>query len=260
MKTLTLWTTFFTFSVGNLVAYRFDLLLRMAGMFLNVAFMLLVLMLPYKYTDTLAGWEKHEVIIVIGMYYLLNGLSWALFKDGIFRIEDKVKYGLMDSVLLKPVDSIFMTAFFEVDMSRFADAVVGLFIIISQVIGADVAVDIIKILAVVAAACAGLAIVFALYLSANTLSFWTTEAYIGHVSNPLFTIAKYPVDVWGERMSQFFYWVVPIGFMSSVPSAILLGKLPLWWAGVAVGVAVVWIAGARLMWNIALRGYTGTGS
>ena len=260
MKTLKLWFTFLSFSLSNLVAYRVDLLLRLIGMVWSVGFMILVLALPYRYTDTIAGWDQHEIFIVIGMYYLMNGLSWMLFKDGIFRIEDKVKYGLMDTVLLKPVGSIFMTAFFEVDVSRLADAVVGVIIICHQVVVAGISIDPVRLLAVTVSCVSGLAVVFSLYLSANTLSFWTTEAYIGHVSNPIFTVAKYPVDLWGEKVAQFFYWVVPIGLMSSVPAGILVGKLSVEWAIFSVMVSMVWVAGSRLLWGVALTKYSGIGS
>lgn len=260
MNLLRLWKTFLSFSVSNLIAYRTDLALRLIGMLFNVLFMVIILVLPYRYTDTLAGWQMHEVLIVIGMYFFINGISWAIFKDGIFRMEDKVKYGLMDAILLKPVDSIFMTAFLEIDMTRFADALVGLLIIVSQVVSAGVELNVLNFCATAVSCIASLAIVFALYFSANTLSFWTTEAYIGHVSNPVFSIAKYPVDMWGEKMSRFFYWVVPIGFMSSVPAAVLVGKLPWWWALASVAVAAVWIIGTKNLWTIAVKRYSGTGS
>lgn len=260
MNNVHLWKTFLKFSIGNLTAYRTDLLLRGIGMLLNVGLMIVILVLPYKYADDIAGWKQHELIIAMGMYFLMNGLCWALFKDGIFRIEDKIKYGLMDTVLLKPVNSIFMTSFFEIDVTRFADALVGGVIIVHQIVTHGVEVDLVRIVAFAASCVFGLVIVFALYLSANTLSFWTTEAYIGHVSNPIFTVAKYPIDLWGVRIEKLLLWVLPIGFMAYVPTALLLGKLPVWWAGIAGIVALGWVAGSRVLWGIALKNYSGTGS
>ncbi len=256
MKLLSIWKTFIAFSFQNLIAYRTDFLFRVGGMVINVLFMLVVLYLPFRYTQSLAGWSQDEVLIVLGMYYIMNGLSWTFFKEGIFKLDQKIRNGSLDFALLKPENSQFLMTFFDVDLTRIADVLVGLVIIVIQIVSNDVALSVSSLLFTLIAMLAGLIAIYALYLTVNILSFWTGEAYLGHVANPLFTIAKYPTSVWGERVALLFFWVLPVALLSTVPSAVLLDKVSTNVVAAAVVISIVWIAISAVCWKIGVTRYT----
>ena len=235
------------------------MIFRLIGMLLMVLVMVFVLTLPYQYVDELAGWSRSEMIIVLGMYYMANGLAWMLFKQSLTLLEQRVRLGTLDTILVKPVSSMFMVSFFDIDVSRFADFLVGLFLVVIQVVGSGVSVGVENVLGASIAFVAGLGIVYSVYVMINSLSFWTTEAYLDHVANPLFSVSKYPADIWGQY-SFILYWIVPMAFMSTVPAGILVGKMSLWWAVVGVVLAVGWVTAASLFWRFAIRNYSSVGS
>jgi ABC-2 type transport system permease protein len=259
MKQIYLWTQFFKFSLSQIVVYRADIILRLFGMILMVGVMVFVLTLPYQYVDELAGWTRPEMIIVLGFYYMSNGLAWMLFKESLSNFDERVRMGTLDNILVKPVNSMFMVSFFDIDVSRFADFLVGLILVVIQVVGTGMEVPVQVVLASAVAFIAGLAIVYSIYLMINTLSFWTTETHLEHVANPLFIVSKYPADIWG-KYSVILYWIVPMAFMSTVPAGILIGKFSLWWAVAGVALGIGWVTAAAVFWKIAIRNYAGVGS
>jgi ABC-2 type transport system permease protein len=233
--------------------------MRIVGMSFMASMMLFVITLPYEYVDGLVGWSKSEALTVLGFYYLTNGLSWAFFRNGIAHLEQHIGNGSLDRMLLKPVNPIFLMSFFEVDFTRLVDVGVGVFIILFHVSRSGVEITLTAVAGAVMAVILGLAFIFCLFLSVNMLAFWTTETYLDHLINPVFTVSKYPADLWG-KYSWLLYWVAPVAFMSTVPAGILYGKMS--WDIVLAGLVlvVVWLLAIRIYWRVAIKNYSSVGS
>lgn len=239
--------------------YRTDLLLRIIGMSVMAAIMVFVITLPYEYVNGLVGWSKNEVLTVLGFYYVTNGLSWAFFRNGVAHLEQHIRYGSLDWLLLKPVKPIFLLSFFEVDFTRLVDVGVGVFIICLQISHCGMEITLTGVAGAMMAVILGLAFIFFLFLSVNMLAFWTTETYLDHLINPVFTVSKYPADLWGTY-SWLLYWVTPVAFMSTVPAGVLYGKMS--WDVVLAGfvLAAVWLLAISIYWRAAIRNYSSVGS
>jgi len=68
---------------------------------------------------------------------------------------------------------------------------------------------------------------------------------------------RWPVTIFPGWMRPVLTFVVPIAFAVTVPAQALTGQLPGVTALLAVGVAVLFLAGSRVFWLVALRRYTG---
>ena len=68
---------------------------------------------------------------------------------------------------------------------------------------------------------------------------------------------RWPVPIFPGWMRPVLTFVVPIAFAVTVPAQALTGQLPGVTALLAVGVAVLFLAGSRVFWLVALRRYTG---
>ena len=259
MRFLRLWSQFVRFSLVQTSIYRTDMVMRAIGMVVMTVIMIFVITLPYQYVDGLAGWDRQEALTVLGFYYVTNGLSWAFFRNGISHLDQHIRQGSMDNMLMKPANTIFLFSFFEVDVTRFVDVVVGLFIVITQVVASGAVVTAWGMLGAFLGILLGLLFVFCLFLSVNMLAFWTTETYLDHLINPIFTVSKYPADVWG-KYSWVLYWVAPVAFMSTVPAGILYGKISPVILLIGYTVAGVWLLGIRVYWRVAVRNYSSVGS
>ncbi len=260
MRFLSLWTQLAKFSMKRMAAYKGDFVMRLLGLLPMFLVMILILSIPYQYVHDLAGWTKDEVLIVLGLYYMAEGLSWTLFKGGIFGLEDHVSAGTLDGILLKPVNSIFLLSFFDFDVSRLVDVLIGSVLVVWVIVTGSTGVDVIHVLGGTAAFLMGQIIVFSLYFSFNCLSFWMTETYLGHVASPIFTVARFPVDLWGQQGAKLLYWILPIAFMTTVPAGVLVGKMSFVWVGVSAVVAMMMLLVIRVLWRAGVRNYAGVGS
>lgn len=260
MRLIKLWLQFVKFSISRMAVYRVDFLFRLFSMVLMTAIMYVILSLPYKYVGAIAGWDKGQAMLLMGVYYMSNGLAWTFFREGISQLERKINSGTLDRILMKPVSTAFLISFFKVDVSRIADFAVGLVFMVSTIVAYDLEVSFFSFVGGTLATVAGLVFVFALFLAINSLAFWTTETYLDHVANPLLMIAKYPVDIWGENFKLLLYWIIPVGVVSTIPTAIIIGKMEFWWCIVAGAIAGLWVWIARLVWRYAIKHYSSVGS
>jgi ABC-2 type transport system permease protein len=260
MRYLRLWITFFKFSLKQIAAYRLDFLFRIFSMGLMMGIMYFVLSLPFNHTESLGGWKHSEVLILISFYYISNGLGWSFFREGIGELETLVRNGDFDSRLIKPVRASFLVSCFKIQLARLGDVLVGTLFIIVVIYRHQINVSFINILVAVFTLFCGVWIVSRIFLIVNALSFWVTETYLNHVANPVLVVAKYPIDIWPHNLQNVFYWVLPVAFLSTVPTAIFLGKIDLIWGGVALVMTVLWSVLARLFWNFAIKHYSSVGS
>lgn len=236
-----------------------DFIFRGIGMVFMFIIMTFVMSLPFSFVDKLAGWSEYELYLVLSIYYIINGIGWVTFRNGLGNLEQKINSGDLDNFLLKPKNTLFLISFSELNIPRLTDIVVGILWFVLTYLRMDFDLKSLNILAFFVALLCGLVFSFAFYLMINTLSFWSTETYIDHVANPFFTIAKYPVDIWGNKIKTFFYWVLPLGFVSSVPVAIFTGKVSVIWCIIGVGIAFIWLLAAVGFWRFALKQYSGVG-
>jgi len=260
MRKFKLWLQFIRFSLNEIAVYRADFVFRLFSMLLMMGIMYVVLSLPYKYVGSIAGWDKNDAMILLGIYYMSSGLSWMLFRTGIGGLELMVNKGTFDGTLLKPVDSMFIVSFFRVDVSRIGDFLVSLGFIVSVVLRSGMSISFVSLTAAMVGMVSGMVLISKIFLMVNALCFWTTETYLDHVATPLLVVTKYPIDMWDSRLKNMLYWIVPLAFVSTVPAGIFLGKLPVYWSAIGVGLAIIWSVAARVFWNFALRCYSSVGS
>lgn len=254
-----IWGAMVAVSFSRIMHYRLDTVARFIGILPVLIMRVIVLTLPYQFVSTIAGWDAHEVLMVLGMFYVSEGLSWVFYKRGISLLEERLQTGMMSSVLLKPVNSRFFISFSELDVTRIADVVAGAGLLTVAVVSSGINVGLMEIVFAAVGLFEGLAIMYGLYLLVNSLSFWTNRTYLGHVANPVFTLARYPVDFWGGSVKNLFYFVVPLAFVSTVPAGLLAGKLPLWWLGVGVVMAFLGVVASSVVWRYGVRYYLDNG-
>lgn len=107
-----------------MLIYRVSFVISLVLMvFWVFAFTLLVEVI-FLHTDTLAGWGKGEVLLILGFYYLLQNIGDIFYKDNFERFGLVLRRGEFDFAITKPVSSRVLS-FFRI--IRF-DHAAGLFV------------------------------------------------------------------------------------------------------------------------------------
>lgn len=220
----------------------------------------LVLNLPFQYVDSIAGWDRSDLLVLISIYYLSISISRFFFSQGIGGLHQLIRSGDFDMRLLKPVNSSFLVGFFRVDIARLGDIVISVLFLSFVLIRNDFNLVLVEVFSSIVAVFSGLWVVFCINLVVNSLNFWFIESYMHRVTNLLLNVVKYPLNILPDRLETMFIWVIPAAFISYIPASILLGKTEFGYGILGVLVAFVWGIISLQFWRIAIRHYSSTGS
>ena len=238
--------------------YRLNFLFTLIEMLLVVGTSVGAVLVMFSHTTTLNGWTLPQMLVLIGVYYLVQGGTSLFFSPSFERLMEHIRLGTLDFHLLKPANTQFLVSLRHLRMVRIPDVGLGFIVLVYGLVhvGADVGLGEAVLFAV--ALLAGYVLVYALLLSLVTLAFWFVR-----IENLLtifwaFTEAgRFPVDVYPGWLRLTLSTVVPIGIAVTAPSQAIAGRLDL------IGIALL-CAGALFAWGVAsafwrtgLRSYTG---
>jgi len=240
------------------IEYRADLALSLLEEVILVFTSLVAVFILFTYTGVINGWTLGHMIVLLGVYYLIQGAQGVLFETSFERFMEQVRLGTLDFILIKPVDSQFMISARHIQVTHVGQLVLG-----GVVLGAGIAQVGEQITVPYATSFAltlvcGLLLVYSLLLVLSTLSFWFVR-----VENLLaifwsfLDAGRFPVDLYPGWLRVTLSTVVPIGIAVTVPAQAIAGRLD--WVGfgaMLVGTGIVsWFGG--WFWRRGLRSYTG---
>jgi len=244
--------------------FQFEMEYR-ANMYLSIFEMLLVIgtsigavLIMFGHTTTMNGWTLPQMIVLLGVYYVIQGGVSLLFSPSFERLMEHVRVGTLDFHLLKPVNTQFLVSTRHLKVIRGADLLLGLIVVIVGLVQVGEQVGIAQALMFAMSLVFGWTLVYSLLLGLVTLSFWFVR-----VENLLaifwaFTEAgRFPVDVYPLWLRVSLSTVVPIGIAVTAPANVIAGRMD--WVAVAVlGAGTVMTVGiASALWRWGLKSYTG---
>jgi ABC-2 type transport system permease protein len=211
----------------------------------------------FRFTDSVAGWSYPQLLVVVGLFFAVNGVRQAVFAPNLERMTEYVRNGTLDFLLTKPVDVQFMASFRHVGVYNFFDPLIGLGLTAVGLVleGRGVGLDELGAFAVTITA--AVLVLYALTLASMALAVRLVSSEgIDEVSFAFVEASRFPVQLYRQPV-QTLLTVVPVAFLTTLPAQALLGRLaPVWLvAAPAVGVLAVLVASA--CWRASLRGYSG---
>lgn len=212
----------------------------------------------------LGGWSWSEIALLLS-FHLLAYSSGASFSFTQFRVmEDMVRQGTMDAILVKPISPWTYLVFsgFNIGYAGHVALAVGLMAwSITQV---DVAWSMPTALYFLATVVSGAMVVCALMtMIGATAMVWVRSRHLYSIFFGFWELARYPLNIFPLPLQVLMLTLAPLGFLAYVPVAALLGK-PVPVLGDFAPIAAL-LAGplcavlAMLHWRWCLRNYQGAG-
>jgi ABC-2 type transport system permease protein len=107
----------------------------------------------------------------------------------------------------------------------------------------------------------GLIIAYSLGMIISTISMWFINAYpLPMLAQELIFMSQNPYSIYAGIWKVVFLTLVPVAFMVSIPTSILLGHFSFWWVPASVTVAGVFLYASHRFWNFALKKYSSASS
>ncbi|MGC8668615.1 MAG: ABC transporter permease [Chthonomonadales bacterium] len=255
---LKLLAVFYRTSIQTDMEYRADFFTRILASLLGLGTTVGALAVAYTYTSNLRGWTFAQALVLLAVYYLMDGLIEMFIAPNMREVMNKVRDGTLDFVLLKPVSAQFLASFRSINVWRSVNALVGLGLSFYTVERLSLGVGMGQALSFAVALACGMAVVYSFWLMLVTLTFWFVK--IDNVEQILwqaFEAGRYPIEIYPPWLRSTLTYGVPVAFIITVPAKALAGKLALSFVALSLVVASAMVLAATLFWRFGLRYYTG---
>jgi ABC-2 type transport system permease protein len=241
--------------------YRLNFFLQLFQSLLATATGLVVIGLVYAQVSELNGWNRAELLVVLGVFTILGGFIQAVIKPNLARFMEEIADGKFDFILARPADSQLLTSIRAVQFWPVVDVVVGAVVVGFGAAGLNEPPGVLDVLGFVAGLVLAVVILYSFLLLLATTAFWfvRVDSFIESFDG-IYRAGRWPVDIYPGWLRIGLTVVVPVGFAVTVPSQGLTGQLG--WptlAGAAVLAVLLSVTG-RLLWRLGLRHYDGASS
>lgn len=252
--------------VRGQMQYRASFLMQIAGSFIINFVELAALLVLFSQFDNLGGWSAEEVIFL----YALSAIMFSLgdtVATGLDRFAETMKLGEFDQMLTRPVSPFLQAMVSDVSMRHLGQMIQGLIVFAYALLIVDVPWDLGRIVYLPVIIICGATLFVCLFAIQAVISFWTVESIeaVNAFTYGGSDLAQYPLHIFNRWMQRLFLWVIPVGFVSFLPSLYLLDKpdplgLPGFAPFVAPVAALAFAVATGLLWGIGVRHYRSTGS
>jgi ABC-2 type transport system permease protein len=211
-------------------------------------------------TEAIAGWNKHQMILLVGTNHLIAQLFQTFFYQGLAEVPELIRSGRFDFCLLQPVNSQFAVSLRRFGADSLANVVLGLVFVVYACVQLRLDLGPASLGLYALLLVCGMMIHFSLLSILVTVSFWIVRAqgFVYGYYN-LFNISRLPDDAFHGMARLVFTWVLPMLVVANVPARVILYFQ--WQQGLAMVAAsamLVWIA--HRFWQRALNHYTSASS
>lgn len=255
---LRLLTIFYKSTLANEMEYRLNFWSNVGISLFWLTWAALSVRVYFFHAETIGGWSYNEVLIVMGLFFAMNGFRQLLLVPNLSRLSEYVQFGTLDFILTKPVNSQFMISLRYIGVFNWTDPLLGLGLVIYGLWRLQHVPSLWELLGFGVLCCAAMLLLYSLSLMLQTLTIWLTNVdRLDALIEGAMEAGRFPVNFYRGWVSTALTVVVPVAFLTTFPAEALLGRIDPALIGVAVVVALVMFAVASWFWPFALRYYTG---
>ncbi len=211
----------------------------------------------FRFSETIAGWSYGELLVVVGLFFTVNGLRQALFDPNLDRMTDYIRNGTLDFLLTKPVNTQFMVSFRHLGVYNLLDPILGIGLSAAGLVlvGRRPSVVHVGAFAVMLSVAVVLLYALTLVLMAAAVRMVNSEG-VGHVGYMAVELSRFPVQLYRNPL-QTVLTIVPVAFLTTFPAHALLGRLDGRLLIVGPALAIVAVATGSYGLRRSLRSYSG---
>ncbi len=244
--------------IMNEFQYRANLYIQILQTFIALATGLIGLNLVFSQTSQLGGWNKAELLAVMGVFVLMGGVIRAAIQPNMERLMEEIQEGTLDYALTKPADAQLFVSIREFRLWQLVDVVTGIIVLVVALVQLKLPVSFLAVLGFLSALAMGAIMIYCFWLIVTSSAFWFVRVNeIADLFVGLYAAGRWPVDIYPNWLRYGLTFLVPVAFAVTVPAEALTGRLTLQtWLG-ALALTIVLFIVARTVWKIGLRSYSG---
>ena len=212
----------------------------------------------------LAGWDWSELALLFSFHLLGYSLGAALSFTQMRQLEEAVRLGTLDTLMTKPISPWAYMVFSGLNPGYAGHVLLGVAMMVWSLSIVAVPWSVGWILYFVGALLSAGMVTGGLFtIIGATALIWTRSNHLYSLFFSFWDLSRYPLSIFPAAIQTALITVVPLGFMASVPVAVLLGKpVPIlgdWAAMIALLAGPLVVGLAILQWRWCIKRYQGAG-
>lgn len=244
--------------VLNELQYRTNLGVQIIQSVVGLATSLLGLGVIFSKTDNLAGWSPAELLVIVGIYSLVSGLTQLIVRPSLTRFMEDVRLGTLDFTLTKPVDAQLLVSMRQIEVWKLIDVAVGLLVLAVAMVQLGANIGVTEAAAFLIALIAGISVIYSFLMILATFAFWFVRLdNILQIFQSMYEAGRWPIGIYPPWLRTILTFLVPVGFAITVPAEGLVGRMTPTTLLATIAFAVVLPLVARWFWRIGIRHYSG---
>lgn len=256
-----IWLASIRYSVVRTMMFRFDFIL---WVIVDVAWMsvnILVIEVVFSHVESMAGWSKHEMLLLVGISVLIMRLFMTFFMSNLFQVDRNVRMGTFDFYLAQPGNPLFMISTRKIELDGVLNSIFAVGIIVYALRQMEVSPGPVDVLAFCFMIFCGLVVHYSTVVMIVSLSFWIVRiegVEMGYFT--LFDFSRLPRAAVTGVMSLVFVYFFPAIIVSNFPAEALLSGPNIIHLAWLAAMALAWFAAAVSLFNLGLSRYTSASS
>lgn len=216
----------------------------------------------YSHTDSIAGWSRWEVVLLVGASHFIQQIFQAFFLTNCVNLSELVRTGKLDFMLLLPVNTRFLVSLRTVDLGGFVNAASAVGVMAFAIHKLQIVPGATHLIGFGLLVIFGILLHYSLMMILAASAFYTVRAQ-GVVWGyyQIFNLARMPDTAFRGLFRAVFTYVLPVTLISNVPARTLLHTLESpKRALLLLAIGVSWFVVSELVWRFSLRRYTSASS
>ena len=226
----------------------------------------------FQFTDSLGSFDESAAVIFLITMYIADSLYVFLLGGNVFNINENVKSGDLDFILLKPINSQFFISCRYVNTHAIIQMIILFLLLIKLTYtyhGNSFLV--MNYLFYIPSLVLGMFIFYSFEFMISSLVFWLRNfSYAGWLAGELIKYSRRPDSIYKRWFQKTLFSIFPMAMICSVPSRILLWGIEdtntgidlsgLQLFGLQAFIAIICLWGTTLIWKAGLKRYESASS
>jgi ABC-2 type transport system permease protein len=255
MRLIRLYTMLFSLALRRQLAFRTDLGFEIISTLVTLAASLAALLAVFSRTDQLGGFTAAQAVMLLGTFHIVSGLRQSLIEPNLRFNGHQIADGSFDAILTQPAPSIFLSSLGGAAPITLAQTVMGLVVVMITGITQPTGITPVGAISWLLLVAAATVVMWATRCIIAATVFWALGFTLDVAYDAFWQLGGYPTTML-SRPLQLLTYIVPVAFLATVPTAVLIGRVNPLWTLAGVAVALISITAATTIWRLGLRNYS----
>jgi ABC-2 type transport system permease protein len=231
-----------------------------SGKAIRFAMMLLFLMLLRTQLNSIGYYTTDHLVIFYLTYYFVD-LFGQMFYRGVYQFGQKVRTGEFDFYLLKPISPLFQSLAGKPDINDALFFLPSLLISVYIASQLSITITLTGVAWFILLFINSLLIVTGLHMLVLAIAILTVDVDgIIWLYRDISKLSQFPVSIYFEPLRTILFFVIPVGFMVTIPAEILIGNTPTFSLAITFAVGILFFTSSYIAWKQSLKHYTSASS